>query len=109
MEHSYRSIYKKLKKYYIQTEYEYIHFINVLHNKEIEIDFLKVQLFYTHYDNEFIHISKIIDRINFDIYFLKKIIKNYEFMKNYNNTFSYQNDILLYPIIEESNYDLESN
>ncbi len=107
MEHTYRSLYKKLKNYYIKNDEEYVQFINVLHNKENEIDFLKVRLFYTDYDYEFAHLSKIIERICFDIYFIKKIIKNYEILLASKQIYSYDNDILLYPILEESNYDLE--
>ena len=107
MDTHHRSLYKKLKNHYIKNNNEYLHFKQILYNKEREVDFLKIQLFYTNYDDEYTHILKIMDRINFDIYFIKKIIKNYEFLITYQTHYSFDNDILLYPIIEESNYDLE--
>ena len=107
MNNNNRSLYKKLKNHYIKNNNEYLHFKHLLSNKENEVDFLKIQLFYTNYDAEYTHILKIMDRINFDIYFIKKIIKNYEFLITYQTYYSFDNDILLYPILEESNYDLE--
>ena len=107
MNNNNRSLYKKLKNHYIKNNNEYLYFKNLLYNKENEVDFLKIQLFYTNYDEEYNDIVKIMDRINFDIYFIKKIIKNYEFLLTYQTHYSFDNDILLYPILEESNSDLE--
>ena len=105
-----RSLYKKLKNHYIKNTNEYLYFKDLLSNKENNVDFLKIQLFYTNYDDEYNHILKIIEKVEFDIYLIKKIINTYEFQLNYHNKYyqySYEKDVMLYPILEESNYDLE--
>ena len=107
MASKHQSLYKKIKNYEIKNYREYDYFNQILTNKENDIDFLKVRIFYTDYDDEFSDISKIIEKLQLDIYFLRKILKKFEFFAQYKNYYSYENDILLYPIIEESNYDIE--
>ncbi len=107
MASKHQSLYKKIKNYEIKNYYEYIHFKQILTNKENDIAFLQVRIFYTDYDDEFTDIAKIIEKLQLDIYFLRKKLKKFEFFAQYKNYYSYENDILLYPIIEESNYDLE--